>query len=208
MDIAGQEQPARLGDGGHQLELGEVGTVVLAVPELHQAILGDGVISTAGGGVESDPLDGQGIDVAVGVPEVGLQGLPSGLGVESLQEQGQAVVAELDGSDALADEGLEGVLDSLGPVLDGGFAVVGSGEDVGDPGGDEPSVGESLMEGVCGVVSVEDLRELELDEEAQEQRDVIDAFVGEFEGGVHGGSPTRVWGKSSLYRGGRSGGMM
>ena len=64
------------------------------------------------------------------------------------------------------------------------------------------------MEGVCGVVSVEDLGELELAEETQEQWDVIDAFVGEFECGVHGGSPTRWRGKSSLYRGGRSGGMM
>src|SRR4051794_18211474 len=208
MDIAGQEQPARLGDGGHQLELGEVGAVVLAVPELHQAIVGEGVISTTGGGVESDSLDGQGIDVAVGVPEIGLQGLPSGLVVEALQEQGQAVVAELDGADSLSDEGFEGVLEFLGPGLDGGLAVVGSGEDVGDPDGDEPAVGESLVEGVCGEVSVEDLGELELDEEPQEQWDVIDAFVGEFEGGVHGGTPTRVWGKSSLYRGRRAGGMM
>ena len=75
MDVAGQEQPARLGDGGHQLELGQVGAVVFTVAEWHQAILGDGVIATTGGGVESDPLDGQGIDVAVGVPEVGFQGL-------------------------------------------------------------------------------------------------------------------------------------
>ena len=97
MDVAGQEQPARLGDGGHQLELGQVGAVVLAVPELHQAIVGDGVISTAGGGVESDPLHRQGIDVTVGVPEIGFQGLPGRRVAEALQEQGQAVVAELDG---------------------------------------------------------------------------------------------------------------
>ena len=150
--------------------------------------------------------DRQGIDVTVGVPEVGFQGLPSGLGVEPLQEQGQAVVAELDGADRLADEGLEGVVEFLGPGLDGGLAVVGTGEDVGDPDGDEPAIGESLVEGVGGVVAVEDLGELELDEESQEQGHVIDAFVGQFEGGVHGGSPTRDWGKSSLYRGGRAGG--
>ena len=95
----------------------------------------------------------------------------------------------------LADEGFEGVLKFLGPGLDGGLAVVGAGEDVGDPDGDEPAVGESLVEGMGGEVAVEDLGELELDQEAQEQGDVIDAFVGQFEGGVHGGSPTRVWGK-------------
>ena len=61
------------------------------------------------------------------------------------------------------------------------------------------------MEGVGREVAVEDLGELELDQEAQEQGDVIDAFVGQFEGGVHGGSPTRVWGKPSLYRAGPAG---
>ena len=89
----------------------------------------------------------------------------------------------------------------LGPGLDGGLAVVGLGEDVGDPDGDEPAVGEPLVEGVGREVAVEDLGELELDQEAQEQGDVIDTFVGQFEGGVHGGSPTRAWGKASLYRG-------
>jgi hypothetical protein len=84
--------------------------------------------------------------------------------------------------------------------------MVGSGEDVGDPDGDEPAVGESLVEGVGGEVTVEDLGEFEFDEESQEEGDVIDAFVGQFECSVHGVAPTRVWGKSSLYRGGPAGG--
>ena len=125
-DVAGQVQPTRLGDGGHELELGEVGAVVLTVPELHQAVLGDGVIATTGGGVEPDPLDGQGVDVTVGVPEIGFQGFPGRRGIEAFQEQGQAVVAKLDGADWLADEGFEGVLKIPGPGLDGRLAVVGS----------------------------------------------------------------------------------
>jgi hypothetical protein len=206
MDIAGQEQTGRLGHGGHELELSQVGTVVLAVPELQESVLGDGVIPTTGGGVESDPVDGQGIDVTVGLPEVGFQGLPGGRVGESLEDQGQAVVGELDGANRLAQECLEGVLESLGPGLDGRFAMVGVGEDVSDPDGDEPSIGESLVEGVGGIVTVEDLGEIELDEESEEQRHVINTFVGQFKGGVHGGSPTRDWGKPSLYRGGRAGG--
>ena len=77
MDIAGQEQAAGLGRGGHQLDLGQVGAMVLAVPQLHQAVVVDGVVAVAGGGVEADPLDRrQGIDVALGVPEVGFQLVP------------------------------------------------------------------------------------------------------------------------------------
>ena len=52
---------------------------------------------------------------------------------------------------------------------------------------------------------VEELRKAELDEEAEEQGDVIDAFVGQFQGGVHGVAPTKAGGKASLYRGGGGG---
>jgi hypothetical protein len=162
---------------------------------LHQTVVGDGVISTTRGGVEPDPLDGQGINVAVGVPEVGFQGLPDRRFGESLQDQGQAVVGELDGSDGLAAEDLKGVPKFVGPGLNGGLAMVGAGKDVSDPDGDEPSVGETLVERVGGEVAVEDLGEFELDEESQEQGDVIDTFVGQFEGGVHSGSPTSGLGK-------------
>ncbi len=90
-------------------------------------------------------------------------------------------------------------MELLGPGLDGGHAVVGVGEDVGEPDG-----GESLVKGMGGEVSVEDFGEFELEEQAQKQGHVIDAFVGQFEGGVHGGSPTRWWAKPSLCRGGRT----
>ena len=73
--------------------------MVLAVAQLHQAVVGDGVEAVAGGGVEADPLDGQGIDVAVGVPEIGFQLVP-GVGIaEAGEDQGEAVVGELDGAD-------------------------------------------------------------------------------------------------------------
>ena len=58
------------------------------------------------------------------------------------------------------------------------------------------------MERVGWEMAVEELGELELGEEAEEQGHVIDTFVGQLQGGVHGGSPTRVWGKPSLYRAG------
>ena len=118
----------------------------------------------------------------MGVPEVGFQGLPGRRVGESFQDQGQAIVAELDGADGLADEGLEGVAEVVGPGLDGGLAVVGSGKDVGDPAGDEPAVGESLVERIRGEMAVEDLGELELDQESHEQGHIIDPFVGQFEG--------------------------
>ena len=117
MDIAGQEQSARLGRGGHQLDLGQVGAMVLAMPQLHQAVVVDGVVAIAGGGVEADPLDRrQGIDLALDVPEVGFQLVPDLQIAEAAQDQGEAVIAELDGPNGLADEGLEGVLEAVDPL--------------------------------------------------------------------------------------------
>jgi hypothetical protein len=145
-----------------------------------------------------DPLDRrQGIDIASGVPEVGFQLAPGAAIAEAVQDQGEAIVGGLDGTDGPADEGLEGVVEAVGPLLDGGFAMVGLGEDVSDPDGDEPTVGEALVEGMRGEMAVEDLGEVQMDQEAQQQGDIIDAFVGQFQGGVHGGTPTRGVGKAS-----------
>ena len=119
MDIAGQEQATGKGGGGHELDLGQVGAMVLAVPQLHQAVVIDGVVAVAGGGVEVDPLDRrQGIDVALGAPEVGLQLRPGLRIAETAQDRGEAVVGELDGPKGLVDEGLQGALKAVGPGLD------------------------------------------------------------------------------------------
>jgi hypothetical protein len=83
--------------------------------------------------------------------------------------------------------------------LDVGLPVVGLGEDVGDPDGDEPAVGKPLMERMGREMPVEDLRELEFPEEARQQGHVIDTFMSQHQGSVHDGSPTKTWGKGSLY---------
>ena len=117
MDVGGQEQSGGFGGGHHQLELREVGSVVLAVAELHQAIVRGVVVSIAGGGVEPDALDGKSIDVAVSAPESGLELLPGWEIAEPLQDQGQAIVAKLDGPDRLSDERLERLSEALDPLL-------------------------------------------------------------------------------------------
>jgi hypothetical protein len=118
---------------------------------------------------------------------------------EAFPDQGEAVVAELDGPNRLSDEGLEGALEPIDPLLDVGLAVVGLGEEVSDPDGDEPAVGETLVEGMEWEMAVQDLGELEFDQEAQDQGDVIDALVGQFESGAPDRAPTRSSGKTSLY---------
>jgi hypothetical protein len=112
----------------------------------------------------------------------------------------EPVIGELDGPDGLADEGFEGVVEAVDPHPDVGLAVVGLREDVGDPDGDEPAVGEALVEGMWGEMAVEGLRQAESDQEDQQQGDGVDPFVSQLECGVHGGTPTRAARKAPLYR--------
>jgi hypothetical protein len=103
----------------------------------------------------------------------------------------------------LADEGFEGVVQAVDPFLDVGLAVISPGEDVGDPDGDEPAVGEAQVEGMWREMAVEDLGQAESDQEGQQQGDVVDRFVGEFQGGTRrglGGKPRRTAGDGRAGR--------
>src|SRR5262249_13187255 len=112
------------------------------------------------------------------------------------------------------------------PQLNGRFAMVPLGEDVGEPDGDEPAVGESLMERMARQDAVDGLGDAEFDQEGDEQGDIIDPLVDQFQGGAavdsrrpasgairarfagripgdnHGSSPTKPEWKAGLYRSG------
>jgi len=192
MDVAGQQQAGRFGGRGHELELGQVGAMVFAVAQLHHTSLGDGVVTITGSAIQSDPLDGQFVDVTSRLPEVGFQAGPGSQVIESLEDQGEAIVGEVDGAERLARDGFEGMVQVSGPVTYVALAVVGLGEDVGDPDGDEPAVGESFVERVCREMPIEDLVQAEFDEEAQQQGDIVDAFMSEMQGCIHSRAPSRV----------------
>jgi hypothetical protein len=139
--------------------------------------------AVAGGAVESDALQGEGVDRAGALPEVGLDPVPSLVAAQPSQEQGEAVVGEVDVADGEPGDGFEAVVEFGSPGADVGLAVISLGEDVGDPEGDEPTEGEPPMVWMGLEVLVEEVGELESDEEAEDQGDVVDAFMSEAEGG-------------------------
>jgi hypothetical protein len=179
--------------------------MVLTVAELHEPAVAGGVEAVAGGAIEADALQGEGVDLAGTLPEVGFDPVP-GFGVaQPSQEQGEAVISEVDLADGQPGDGLEAVVGFVGPGADMGLAVIGLGEDVSDPEGDEPTERKSLMVGMRLEVLIEELGEPELDQEAEDQGDVIDAFVNEAKWGRHGGAPTRVEEKRRCTAGGSPG---
>ena len=187
VDLGGEDQAGGLGGGGHELELGQVRAMVLALAPLHQAPFGDGVVAAGRGAVEADPLDGEVVHLAGRLPEPGLQvGADLG-GGEVTQQDGQAVIAELGVADRLADQAFEGGPVGVGPVADGRLAMIGLREDVGDPDGGDPARGESLMEMMAAEALVEDLGELHAAGQAEDQGDVVDPFVVQSQGVPHEG---------------------
>jgi hypothetical protein len=155
--------------------------MVFAVAQLHEPTVWGGVEAVAGGAVESDPLQGEGVDRAGALPEFGLEGVP-GLGVaQPRQQQGEAVVGEIAVADGESGDRFEAVVELESPGADVGLAVVGLGEDGGDPESDEPTERKALMVRVGLEVLVQEVGEPELDQEAEDQGDVIDPFVDEAE---------------------------
>ena len=147
MNRGGDELTGGFGGGGHELELGQIVAMVLAVAQLHEPAIDGGVEAVAGGAVESDSLQGDGVDLAGAIPEVGLDAVPGRGVAEPSQQQGEPVVAEFDLADGQPGDGLEAVVEFVGPGADVRLAVIGLGEDVGDPEGDEPTEGEPLSGG-------------------------------------------------------------
>src|SRR5206468_2769924 len=93
------------------------------------------------------------------------------------EHDAEAVVGELGRSEVLLEQGSQGLLVAQRPVLDGYLAMVGLGEDEGNPGGSRRAVAESLMEVVRAQMALQDVRQPELLDDAEEQGDVVHAFV-------------------------------
>lgn len=71
---------------------------------------------------------------------------------------------------------------TLGPILRAAVAVVGFGEDKGDPGGGEDAVGQSQVQVMAAQVAFEEIGRTELLYVVQRQLDVIDTFMPQQEG--------------------------
>lgn len=74
--------------------------MIVAVAKLHQAFVRRRMIAIGGRGIEPKPLRRDLIDVAGRLPQSALQRLPIGI-MESLQDDPETIIRELDGSKGL-----------------------------------------------------------------------------------------------------------
>jgi hypothetical protein len=150
--------------------------MILAVAKLHESFVGRVMIAIGSSAIEPEAYGRNLIDFARGLPEVPFESVPIGV-METLENDAQTIIRELDRSEGMVHQGFEGVLMSQSPVLDIHFAVVAFGKDKGDPGSGEEAVGDPFVEVVIAEVAVEESRQAHLLDHAKEEGDVIDAFV-------------------------------
>jgi hypothetical protein len=162
--------------GGHEFELWEIGSVILAVSVLHQSVGFDGVIAIGSSSIEAALFDGNVIDLAGGTPEISFEAGPVGI-VQSPEEDAEAIVGAFDGPDGLSEQGIEEMNAFGSPILDVDFAMTGFGENESKPDTHERAIGNPFMEVMGSQMLLKDLRQLHLIEEAEQQWNVVDPFM-------------------------------
>src|SRR5262249_13103105 len=164
--------------GGHgDLDLRLV-VVILAVAELEQAPLGEGLDVGVGGAhihakevrLEAVNPDGVLVDLALAV-------LPGTVPSQTVEDVGQAVILEVERANGFAQAGPQGVPVGFGPGLKAAEAVVPLGGEEGEPDASNLSEGQLALPAVSGgKVAIEDLVHLQALQQGQQNGDVVHPF--------------------------------
>ena len=179
-DLGDQGQSQRVEVGHHDLDLQEVG-IVLAMPELEEAVLASLMVSRDRSGIKADALGNQIVDADSVLGEIFLDGLPIVGFAQVAQDAGQAVVGKIGVSYGQSGDALQGLLGLGDPFSDGEFSGVALRENVGEPDGGDPSPTQSLLEPMAGQMAIQEIGQLDLQHDMNEQDQIIDAFGGECE---------------------------
>src|SRR5207244_5360620 len=94
----------------------QVRSMILAMPELHDAVGLDRVIPARRRAIQTDTTDRDLIHLAGRIPEVGLEHRPVGV-MQPAEDDTQAIVGEFRWTQGLPADGLQGTLMALGPVM-------------------------------------------------------------------------------------------
>jgi hypothetical protein len=175
-NITGQELTGRLRGRGHEFELREVGTMILTMAKLKDAISGDLMIGEGSSAIESNAVERDFIHFARSPPHVGFESSPVGL-ITATENNTETIIRELHWPERLAESNFERVLMTAGPILDGDFAMIGFRKDEGEPDSREPTIGKPLMEMMGAQLLLQNLWEMQLLHHAEKQGNIIHTFV-------------------------------
>jgi hypothetical protein len=172
-----QEVARRLGRRGHQLDLGQVGPMILAVAQLHHPLLRRRVVPVGCRTIQTHPAQFQVIHCHGLGPKLLFQRFPVRGPAQPPQDNAQAIIIELDRPDRLPHQPFQGLLMPLRPLLDGGLTVISFRGDERHPGYRPYAVAQPLTQSVIAQIPVEQLGKSQPLLQTDQQGDIVDSLM-------------------------------
>ncbi len=180
--LAADRQPERVKRGQHQLELAQVGAMVLTPAMLEQAVgFPIVVVDAHAGAVQPHSFGRQVIDPHSALEQGGIEGGLRGRVAEQRQDDGQTVV----GAVGVAQRNIQQRIDRLdaicGPVAYRHHAMVALLEDVAQPDAQHRAHARPFPVAMRRHMRVDQVPNAHIHDQAEQQRQAIDLLVGDGE---------------------------
>jgi hypothetical protein len=190
-DVRGYWQTQGIQHRQQALHLRQVGTMVLAVPNLQQPVFCHGPVLAGRGTVQPHALGLQVVRAQQVLGEGTCKGLPLFVMTQCLHHCRQPVVAEVKWVNASPCTGAQGVQALFGPGFHVVQPMIRLGEDMGQPEECDPTQTQPHLVAVGGEVFVQQGLPAHAVELGQQQGNVIDACTANGQGLGHGALPLR-----------------
>src|SRR5262249_14799878 len=175
----------------HQLELRQIGPIVLAVTVLHHPILGRRVITTSRRAIDvrADQIADAGradfVNLDFAPPERGFKTIPAFVTAKPREQAAEPIVIELLRNDHLAGDLGDHSLMALHPGFNVVLGMVATGDDKSQPNGHHPSTTQACVQLVIPDFAVENLREVQLHQQTENQRKIVQTVGDKFRRLIH-----------------------
>jgi hypothetical protein len=160
------------------------------MPSLPYPLVGHTVVAIARRALQANPCQRALVPRHRRRPQTAFDRLPRRVITQAIQDAPQPVVAQLHGTERVAQQVLQGVGQTMRPIPHRRFAVIGLRQDVGQPAYGQLPIVQSLRQTVCPHMVVEPLGHVQLVGQANDQGNIVYTFVSENECLCHGAQPT------------------
>ncbi len=175
-DFGRKRHPQRVQAGKHELELGQVGAVILPVAQLQKPLFVDIGIAAGGGGINAHALRLQVIDSHQLAHQFLLKRVPVRVMGEQPQHIRQSIISQIRWAQSLHPTSPQRFQSSACPLLHAIHAVICLREDMGQPDHAQCSHAQSFPVTVGGNVLVQQLNQFHALHVRDQQRNIIHTF--------------------------------
>src|SRR5262249_24696280 len=137
------------------------------------------------------------------VPESSFKPLPAISIRQSREQTAEPIVIEIHGANLLSSQARQQLGVASAPVLDVVFGMVALGQDEDHPDRKHPSAAQACVQSMISDLPVIDPRDVQLDHQTEQQRNVTYSCVGKLECLAHVSNDTRIISQSPGFVSGK-----